>query len=116
MSGFSKYNFPLTNKSDGGNWFAVATPEGKSRKEKKKMLERAAQLSDAMTNFFCPWVFIHFNAIIIRDERVHHYLYLYLFNQLNYLYPYLYSEWAGLKPEVVVVWPEMGGAYIAVLF
>ena len=27
--------------------------------------------------------------IYIRDERVHHYLYLYLFNHLNYLYPYL---------------------------
>ncbi len=48
--------------------------------------------------------------MFIRDERVHHYLYLYLFNHLNYLYPYLYSEWAGPKPEVGVVWLEMGVA------
>ncbi len=41
-----------------------------------------------------------------RDERVHHYLYLYLFNHLNYLYP----EWAGSNPEVGVVWLEMGVA------
>ncbi len=33
--------------------------------------------------------------LVTRDERVHHYL-------------YLYSEWVGPKPEVGVVWLEMG--------
>ena len=45
--------------------------------------------------------------ISTRDERVHHYLYVYLFNHPNYLYQYLYSEWAGPNPEVGV---DVGGA------
>lgn len=42
--------------------------------------------------------FIYVLKHATRDERVHHYLYL--FDQLNYLHLCLCSDWARLQPEV----------------
>lgn len=49
-----------------------------------------------LLNFAVNLRFIYGLKRAARDERVHHYLYL--FDQLNYLHLCLYSGWARLTP------------------
>ena len=48
-----------------------------------------------------------------KEEQVHYYLYLYLFNQLDHLYSYRYSEWLEFSYTIYIhlqFTSELGGA------